>query len=122
MIDLPNFLIVEDDKPSMEILKVFSSGLIKPDAVSTGMQAVDKAKSNNYDAIIMDINLGPGMSGLEAIVEIRKTPGYENTPILALTAYAMLGDREKFLKSGCTHYLSKPYTKDQLIEQIKMMV
>ena len=61
----------------------------------------------------MDINLR-GISGLEAAQNIRKMKGYEKIPIIALTAYAMVGDREEFLRNGCTHYLSKPFSKEEL--------
>ena len=56
----------------------------------------------------MDIGL-KGMSGLDAAQEIKKLPGYKDTPIVAVTAYAMVGDKEKFLEGGCTHYISKPF-------------
>ena len=122
MDNLPLVLVVEDDKPSLEVLKIFLADLLEHDHVATGTQAVKMAKSKKYAGIIMDINLGPGMSGLDAVTEIRKLPGYEHTPILALTAYAMLGDRENFLRAGCTHYLSKPYSKSELMELINEMI
>jgi CheY-like chemotaxis protein len=62
------------------------------------------------------------MSGLEAARKIKKIPGYENTPIIAVTALAMRGDREKFLSEGCTHYISKPFKKEDLINTIKEAV
>ena len=56
----------------------------------------------------MDIGL-EGISGLDATKEIRKLSDYEKTPIVAVTAFAMVGDKEKFLAEGCFHYLSKPF-------------
>jgi len=49
-------------------------------------------------------------------------PDYKNVPIIAMTAYAMVGDKEEFFKAGCTHYLSKPFKKDQLIEIINSAI
>ena len=63
----------------------------------------------------MDINL-KGMNGLETVSRIREIKGYENTPIVAVTAYAMMGDKEKFLSVGCTHYISKPFFKKDLVD------
>jgi CheY-like chemotaxis protein len=62
----------------------------------------------------MDIDLGFGMNGLEATKRIKSLPQYINTPIIAVTAYALIGDKEKFLAEGCTHYIAKPFTKDEL--------
>jgi CheY-like chemotaxis protein len=89
------------------------------DTVLKGEDAVSKAGSKKYAAVLMDIDLGTGMSGLEAAKKIRKIPGCENIPIIAVTALAMRGDREKFLSEGCTHYLAKPYKKEELIRIIK---
>ena len=70
----------------------------------------------------MDINLGLGISGLDAVNEIRSINGYAKVPIVALTAFAMRGDREEFLKAGCTHYLSKPFTKEKIVDLIKRII
>jgi CheY-like chemotaxis protein len=56
----------------------------------------------------MDIALGYGINGIETTNLIRKFPGYKNTPIIALTAFAMVGDKEIFLSQGMTHYFPKP--------------
>ena len=66
----------------------------------------------------MDIGLR-GMSGLEAVKKIREISGYENTPMIAVTAYAMEGDKEKFLDGGCTDYISKPFKIKDFQELIK---
>ena len=64
----------------------------------------------------MDIDLGFGMNGLEVTQKIKELKGYKNIPIIAVTAYAMLGDREKFLSAGCTHYIAKPFDKFALVD------
>jgi CheY-like chemotaxis protein len=78
------------------------------------------AKKNSYDVILMDIGL-KGMNGLEATQEIKKLKGYEKTPIVAVTAYAMAGDKEKFLEGGCTHYISKPFKIKEFVETIQSL-
>ncbi|MFC1918869.1 response regulator [Chloroflexota bacterium] len=65
------------------------------------------------DLIIMDIQL-PGMNGLEVTRKLRETPAFTNTPIIAITAYAMKGDRDKVIESGCDAYLSKPINTREL--------
>ena len=66
----------------------------------------------------MDINLGAGITGIEVKEKIREIKAYERTPIIAATAFAMIGDREKFLDNGFDHYISKPYLKQQLLQTI----
>jgi two-component system cell cycle response regulator DivK len=67
----------------------------------------------------MDIGLGPGMNGLEVISRIKNLPEYKNVPIVAVTAHAMRGDKEKFLKHGCSNYISKPFLKEELLSLVK---
>jgi PAS domain S-box-containing protein len=116
---LPKILVVENDDASIEVTKLFLKNLCEMDFASDGETAVELARSNQYEIILMDINLGLGISGLDAAREIRNINGYARVPIVALTAFAMRGDREEFLKSGCTHYLSKPFTKEKIVELLK---
>ena len=88
------------------------------DSVTNGADAIEAVKSKSYSAILMDINLGTGMSGLQAAQQIRMISKYKDVPIIAFTAFAMHGDKEEFLASGCTHYLTKPFSKEQLIDII----
>ncbi len=66
----------------------------------------------------MDINLGKSQNGLYATGEIRKLHNYSTTPIIAMTAYAMKGDKEEFVTAGCTDYISKPFDKYQLLNML----
>jgi len=115
-------LLVEDDQSNAGVIKFFLENIYSIDSVSNGEEAIVKASSKKYDAVLMDIDLGTGMSGLEAARKIRNLPGYENTPVIAVTALAMRGDKEKFLKEGCTHYISKPFKKDDLLNIIKTAI
>ena len=72
-----------------------------------GAEALQKAETTNLDIILMDIQM-PVMNGLDAITRLRADPRFGSTPIIALTALAMPGDRERCLKAGATEYMSKP--------------
>jgi CheY-like chemotaxis protein len=111
-------LLVEDDEFSVSVTKQMLIEMCDIDVADTGEQAVVSVKNNKYDAILMDIGL-PGIGGLEATGIIRKMKGYENIPIVALTAFAMNGDREEFMRQGCSHYLSKPFTIKELHSTVK---
>ncbi|MCK7524600.1 MAG: response regulator [Ignavibacteriales bacterium] len=82
-------------------------------------EALNMIKQNKYDAILMDINLHRGMDGIELTKVIRKIDGYKSTPIVAITAFAMGHEKEEFLAKGMTHYLSKPFVKNQLLKFIR---
>lgn len=115
----PEVLVVEDNQVNMELTTMFLRDVCKTDRAKDGLTAIKLAGAKKYDAILMDINLGPGMNGLEAATEIRKIDGYLNTPIVAVTGYTMSGDREKMLQGGCSHYLPKPFDKKGIVKMVK---
>jgi len=84
-----------------------------------GISALELAKSHMFSLILMDINLGKGMDGVETTRKIRKLPGYDKVPVIALTAFAMKGDKEDFLNSGMNDYISKPFKTLELKKVIK---
>jgi len=116
--ELPDILLVENDNASVEVTKFYLKNIFNIDFVIEGTEAIEAVKSKSYSAILMDINLGKGMSGLEAAKLIRTIPNNKDIPIIAFTAFAMKGDKEEFLAAGCSHYLAKPFTKNQLIDVI----
>jgi PAS domain S-box-containing protein len=111
-------LVVDDDPTSLYLVERILSDQFYIDSVSNAIDAIEKAKENQYSLILMDINLGKSKNGLFATSEIRKFENYINTPIIAMTAYAMTGDREEFISNGCTGYLSKPFTKEDLMNLV----
>ena len=117
-INLPDILYVDDDSMSIDLVKVLVKSICNYDFASSGALAVEKAKSKKYRLILMDINLGKGIDGLITTELIRQIPGYENTPVIAVTALAMKDDREKFLAKGCTHYISKPFLKNEFVSLV----
>lgn len=102
--------------------KLFLKDVCELDVVTSSDQVLESVKAKNYDVILMDINLGKSLSGLDVTQKIRSHSGYENTPIVALTAFAMIGDKEEFIKAGCTHYLSKPFKKNELLGLIDEII
>ena len=113
---------MENDEGSKDITRLFIRKICQLEFAESGEEALKMVSESNYDIILMDINLGIGMSGIDATRQIRKINGYKNTPIVALTGFAMRGDREEFIKAGCTHYLSKPFSKHSIIKLIKNII
>ncbi len=116
---LPDLLLVEDNVENKDVITYFIRSICKVDSTGDGPSAIEMASAKHYDIILMDINLGLGMNGLETTKRIRQIPGFAKTPIVAVTAYAMGGDKETFIEAGCTHYISKPFTKKEIIELIQ---
>ncbi|HEX2984982.1 MAG TPA: response regulator [Ignavibacteriales bacterium] len=117
-----NILIVEDEEINRSLARLFLRKFAKTDEAINASEALAKCRENIYDAVLMDINLGKGMNGLEAAREIRKFQGYSDIPIIAITAYALDEEENKYLTGGCTHYLPKPYNQGQLIALLSELV
>ena len=116
---LSTLLYIEDDSLNWEIVNMFLKGRFLVDTVADSSEALTKVKSNLYSAILLDISLRKGISGLELAKEIRKIRNYESIPIIAVTALAFREDEKRILDSACTHYISKPFTKKTLLDVLK---
>ena len=86
--------------------------------VENGQEALETVKQQMYDLILMDMQM-PVMNGFEATRKIRELIEYKDTPIIALTAFAMKGDREKCLDAGATDYIPKPIDSQEFIQKVK---
>jgi two-component system cell cycle response regulator DivK len=115
-------LIVEDNPQNMRLVEMALSAesyfLLE---ATNGEEALEIAKQERPDLIIMDVQL-PQMSGLEVTRKLREIPEFNRTPIIAVTAYAMKGDEEKALDAGCSAYLSKPIRARELPNLIAKML
>ncbi len=111
-------LVIEDNEQNMYLMRFLleAKGQTVIEALN-GEEGIFHAKTSNPDIILLDIQL-PGMDGYEIARIIRSTPGLEMIPIIAVTSYAMTGDREKALASGATDYIEKPINPATFMDQI----
>ena len=111
-------LILDDD----EISRFYISYVYKYNAIvdtaEDAESAIIKATNIFYDVVILDIGLKGELNGIDVLKEIRKLPGYDKVPIIAFTAFAMAGDKEKFLSEGFDDYLAKPIIKEDLFSMV----
>jgi len=115
-------LVVEDNEMNMQLFEYLleESGfeIVK---ATTGEEALRLAAQEKPDLILMDIHL-PGMDGLSVVRELKAGGEMEGVPILALTAHAMRGDKDRFLQAGCDGYISKPIDVKTFIPSIRQFL
>jgi len=116
---MKNILYIEDNlENKLLVRRLLESSGYKVLEADDGLQGIEMAARYKPDLIIMDINL-PGMDGYEATTKIKSLDDMAGVPIVALTAYAMRGDREKSLAAGCDGYLQKPIDPDNFVQTIE---
>lgn len=123
LVENPNILIIEDDPVNQKIISIWlSKHNYSCDIASNGREGLEKFLKNDYDFIFMDCQM-PEMDGYEATRKIRllEESLKSRTKIIAMTAYAMKGDREKCLESGMDDYITKPIDFKLLTEKCNAM-
>ena len=115
-------LLVEDNEMNRDMLsrRLIKKGYTVTIAVD-GLQAVARASSDGPDLILMDMSL-PEIDGWEATRRIKAEPGTRDIPIIALTAHAMSGDREKAIEAGCDEFDTKPVDLNRLLGKISAIL
>jgi len=115
----PKILIVDDNQDSRElVVKILKSRGYQTAEAVDGEEALKKAEEERPDLILMDISI-PKIDGYEVTKRLKSREEFRDVPIVALTAHAMKGDREKALEAGCEGYISKPINIRELPNQIK---
>ena len=112
-------LIVEDNDKNLKLVRdVLQATGYRTLQATTGEEAVELALSQAPALVLMDVQL-PGIDGVEALERLRQNERTASIPVLALTAQAMSGDRERFLEAGFDGYLAKPVDVGELIEAVR---
>ncbi|MEL6150083.1 MAG: response regulator [Chloroflexota bacterium] len=114
----PRILVIEDNSDNMTLITDILNSLNYTVIQATdGEVGVQKANEDRPDLILMDLSL-PKMDGWTATRQIKATPEIESIPVIALTAHAMVGDRERALEAGCDDYVSKPINLKELVAKL----
>ncbi|ETA67415.1 response regulator with CheY-like receiver domain and winged-helix DNA-binding domain [Methanolobus tindarius DSM 2278] len=115
-------LVVEDNPNNMKLINmVLKRHGYETIGAVTGEEGVEKAGTEKPDMILMDIML-PDIDGLETTRRIRRIESLEKIPIIAITSYAMAGDREKILQAGCNGYFEKPINPLTIMNDIEKII
>ncbi len=115
-------LVIEDNEDNMELITfILESNNYQAIRAETGYKGVDLALQERPDFILLDIQL-PDIMGTEVLKMIRASEIGDSIPIIAVTSYAMAGDREKLLESGCDGYIEKPIDPLAVMNQIREVI
>ncbi len=114
-----HILTVEDNPDTQTLLRYMLKPYFTLVFSSRVDEALAQAEKYTFGLFLLDINLGEQRTGIDLLQLLRKNPIYENTPALAITAYAMPGDRDRFIMAGFDGYISKPFTRRELLESIE---
>jgi CheY-like chemotaxis protein len=119
---MPRILLVEDNEMNRDMLsrRLARKGFEVEMAVD-GRKGVEMGRAGKYDLILMDMSL-PEIDGWEATRQLRAAPETRTVPIIALTAHAMAGDRDKALEAGCNDYDTKPIELDRLLGKMAALL
>ena len=119
---MPKILLVEDNEMNRDMLsrRLARKGFEVEMAVD-GLKGVEMGRAGNYDLILMDMSL-PEIDGWEATRQLRAAKETATVPIIALTAHAMAGDRDKALEAGCNDYDTKPIELDRLLGKMAALL
>ncbi len=115
-------LVIEDNRDNLKLIN-YALARAGYDVVSAicGEEGIEAAERETPFFIVMDINL-PGIDGIETTRRIRGRKAGKSIPIIAITSYAIMGDRERILEAGCSGYLEKPIDPLTIVEQIEKII
>jgi len=115
-------LVIEDNEVNLYLMRTILQKLgHKVIEAQDGLTGVELAIAEKPDLILMDIQL-PVMDGYAATKKIRAIEEIKDIPIIAITSYAIVGDKERILAAGCTAYIEKPIEPESFIEEIKKYI
>jgi PAS domain S-box-containing protein len=117
----PLVLLIEDNYINAKVIDRDLQDVCILEHAPSGAAALTMAALKSYDAILTDINLGAGINGTDVTASLRKNPIYFNAPIAAVTGYTSAEDKASFFKRGFTHFLPKPFDKEDIVELVRSM-
>jgi CheY-like chemotaxis protein len=112
-------LLIEDNYDTQLIFKIYLREFYDMEVAGTAEEGIEMLRKNNYDLLVLDINLPGKLDGSAVLNELRNEMNKKDFPVLVVTAYAMSGDREKYIQQGANAYLPKPVRKDDFMDKIR---
>lgn len=111
---MKNIALVEDNPDNRMLVQALLDGEYQVTEYADGPEALDGMRKDSPDLVLLDISL-PGLDGVEVLRILRGDAALRGLPVIALTAHAMAGDRDRFLEAGFDDYVTKPITDEELL-------
>ena len=122
MSDGVHLLLIEDNEQNLELAQfLLEEAGFTVDCARNAFEARTALSREVPALVLMDIDL-PGIDGLDLVSELRRKPAWKGLPVIALTAHAMRGDRERFLAGGCSGYMSKPIQVGSFVNDVRRYI
>lgn len=118
----PRILIVEDHAETGLLMQYALHERYRTEVAASARDALQQAAAATYDGLLIDISLRSKRNGIDVLETLRARPLYRHAPMIAVTAHALPGDRERFLSAGFDGYVSKPFTADELRAAVQRLV
>lgn len=118
---MKRILVVDDVEDNRELVSLYLREEYDVVEAADGREAIALATENRPDLILMDLSL-PLVTGWEATEHLKRTEATKSIPIVALTAHAMPGDRERAIAAGCDDYMTKPVVRKDLLEKVRALI
>lgn len=113
---MKSIVLIEDNRDNRLLVRALLSEFYTLQEYETGFEALEGLKAKTPDLILLDISL-PGMDGVEVLTRLRADNRWRSIPVIALTAHAMTGDRERYLHAGFNDYVAKPIVDEDVLLQ-----
>lgn len=113
----PKIALVEDNPDNRLLVQAILEDTFEISEYETGILALEGMREDRPELVLLDISL-PGMDGTEVLLRMREEESLRSIPVIALTAHAMTGDRERFLSQGFDDYLTKPIVDDEELVRV----
>ncbi|MCE1189921.1 MAG: tetratricopeptide repeat protein [Ignavibacteria bacterium] len=119
---VPSLLLVEDNDTNISFVEILLRDYFHVSNARNGIEACEKIQEQQYHLLLVDINLGAGMNGIETVQKIREFSNYKKIPIAAMTGYTLEREREFILNNGFDYFLAKPFQKEKLLRLLTRML
>ncbi len=119
---LPKLLIVENHGPTQTFVRYVLQDAYALTVVDTPQAAIKASEETPFNAVLVDIALQAPHDGVELMNTLRDVDAYRDTPIAAMTAYAMPGDKKRFLEMGFDAYISKPFVRAEMMDLVETLL
>ena len=115
-VECPSVLLIEDNISNIELVEVYLMHKCQLDYCSTVEQALEMASVKQYHVVLADINLGPGLNGMELVKRLKEFAAYKYVPVIAVTGFVTKGDQARLVEAGFNDFIPKPFSRAEMIE------